>query len=279
MSRGLYTPVYVSLPRHKKVLRLAARLGINRHSAIGLVVDLWAWAMTNSDKTGNLGDVNGEEIAAAVDWRGSSDELVTSLHDAGFLDGSSGAWMIHEWEEYGGKVMTRLEKERARGKENRQLPPQIPQEYSKNTSIIPQELHADETRRDNTRIDNSGVAGEPPPEPPPAVGPVRVNYSPAFEEFWQASPRTGSKANAYKTWQRFRCATIKGEIIAAVTAHRQTEQWRKGYIPHMVKWLNGRHWEDEIDAINADGLSYEERQFREFDEAHRRKVQREREGA
>jgi hypothetical protein len=71
-----------------------------------------------------------------------------------------------------------------------------------------------------------------------------------FELFWAAYPRKVAKGAARKAW-----AATSGrrppvtEIVSAVTAQAETEQWRKEggqYIPHPATWLRAERWGDVV---------------------------------
>jgi len=75
------------------------------------------------------------------------------------------------------------------------------------------------------------------------------NYSDEFESFWYAYPRKIGKGSAYKAWKRISGMPPVEEIIKAINAQRQSEQWKKDggqFIPHPTTWLNAGRWEDEI---------------------------------
>jgi len=71
-----------------------------------------------------------------------------------------------------------------------------------------------------------------------------------FELFWSAYPRKVAKGAARKAW-----AATSGkrppvtEIVSAVTAQAETEQWREAggqYIPHPATWLRAERWGDVV---------------------------------
>lgn len=71
-----------------------------------------------------------------------------------------------------------------------------------------------------------------------------------FELFWSAYPRKVAKGAARKAW-----AETSGkrppvtEIVSAVTAQAETEQWREAggqYIPHPATWLRAERWGDVV---------------------------------
>ena len=76
-----------------------------------------------------------------------------------------------------------------------------------------------------------------------------------FDEFWSQYPKKIGKAAAGKSWRKIKpSAELHQTILAAVSAHKTTDQWTKDggkFIPHPATWLNQRRWEDEIETPSA----------------------------
>ena len=73
--------------------------------------------------------------------------------------------------------------------------------------------------------------------------------SSSFVEFWNAYPRRVGKATALRAFNRKHCSTFMTKILAAITAQRESEQWRKdggAFIPYPASWINRDGWDDEI---------------------------------
>ena len=134
--RGLYTPVYASLPRHAKVQAAATSLVCDRIKLVGHLVSLWTWCLT-----GPGGALTAPQIALAAEWpERSANRFCEALADAGLLERVDGGYIVHEWNEYGGKVAGTQQYDR----ERHAKPPEIPQRFPGTSSL-------DETRRDHTR--------------------------------------------------------------------------------------------------------------------------------
>lgn len=68
-----------------------------------------------------------------------------------------------------------------------------------------------------------------------------------FQAFWKAwpkSPRRVGKAACLKKWVGLGLETNASEIIAAVEALKNTKQWRGGFEPAPLTFINQRRWED-----------------------------------
>lgn len=186
MARGLYVPVCAALPRHRKLLRLATALDLERHKALGLLLDLWVWGLGSADQDGLLPDVEAADIAAAIDWRGDPDALVNSLVASGFLELDGRGFLIHDWREYGGKVVTERVADRqrkARGRASAEPPPDTVSTSGGSPPEVRRKSTVDETRREETRRENT----PPPPSCPADAGGERdrVEYQ-AVSDAWNA---------------------------------------------------------------------------------------------
>ena len=95
-----------SLGAHPKTKKLARLLNISVPTAIGHLHMLWWWALDYA-QDGNLARYQVEDIADAVLWEGSPSLLVSSLLDAGFLEHIDGNPTVHDWPEYGGKLIAK----------------------------------------------------------------------------------------------------------------------------------------------------------------------------
>ena len=84
--------------------------------------------------------------------------------------------------------------------------------------------------------------------------PISPEGEARFQAFWQAYPRKDAKSKAKEAWAKLeRMGEVDpermGAILAAVAAHKRTEQWQREdgrYVPMAATWLNQRRWEDEI---------------------------------
>ena len=65
-----------------------------------------------------------------------------------------------------------------------------------------------------------------------------------FWETWPDSDRKVAKAKCLDVWIRRRLDQTADQIIAHVAAMKETEQWRKGFEPAPLTYLNQKRWED-----------------------------------
>ena len=108
-----------SLARHRKTLRAAGRLSVDRATLIGHLHFLWWWALDNVGADGRLGDMTAYEIAAAAEWPGDPEQFLAALIEAGFIDETPDGLVLHDWYDYAGKFIDRREAERERSRQRR----------------------------------------------------------------------------------------------------------------------------------------------------------------
>lgn len=65
-----------------------------------------------------------------------------------------------------------------------------------------------------------------------------------FWSTWPSSPRKVAKASCLKKWINQKLEPLAEQIITNIELMKQTEQWRKGFEPAPMTYLNGRRWED-----------------------------------
>lgn len=107
------------LGRHPKTRRLARMLGISLPAAVGHLHYLWWWAMDFAED-GDLSGYDSYEIAEAAMWEGDPDEIVDALVHARFLDRTGdGGLVLHDWDEYAGRLIERRARDRERKRRER----------------------------------------------------------------------------------------------------------------------------------------------------------------
>jgi len=105
--------LHQEMPRHKKILVLARLLKVDRRYAVGLMIDLWTWSLDNADSSGNLSGMTADDIEMALDWPAKkSGKLIEALLKANLLEDRGGAYALHDWSDYTGKLSERRESKR-----------------------------------------------------------------------------------------------------------------------------------------------------------------------
>lgn len=84
--------------------------------------------------------------------------------------------------------------------------------------------------------------------------------SPGFLRFWQAWPKSErkvAKAECAKKWRKENLEGDTDAITAHVVAMKATKQWRDGYDPAPLTYLNQRRWLDAADGPGGDAPPWE----------------------
>ena len=104
-----------TMAKHPKTLRLSRLLKVDRRYAVGLLHDLFSWALDAAGKYGELTGMEKEDIAAALDLPGKKGlQTVDALVASGYLDLRENCYSVHNWYQYAGKLNDKREADRKR---------------------------------------------------------------------------------------------------------------------------------------------------------------------
>ena len=112
----MWIELHDTLPDNKKVVNLAAELHIDIDMAVGKLVRLWLWALTNR-RDGDFSQNDEPTIAEKMRWTKSASLLVNAMVRHGLLDKTEGGYHIHDWEEYAISLMARDEERKKKTRE------------------------------------------------------------------------------------------------------------------------------------------------------------------
>lgn len=102
--------------------------------------------------------------------------------------------------------------------------------------------HASVTRELPVKAEGKGREGKGTKTPP-----TPFEGDGAFGDFWAEYPRKDAKQQAIKAWQRLRPTDeTQAQIMTSLEDYKQSDQWRRGIIPHAATWLNQGRWMDEL---------------------------------
>ncbi|HEX6543871.1 MAG TPA: hypothetical protein VF040_19105 [Ktedonobacterales bacterium] len=92
-----YVQVAQSVARHRKTLRLARLLNMDRYQVVGRLVEFWSWCLDNAPR-GCLAGVEPDILADVLDYDGKPSELVAALLAAEVLeDVGDGFLWVADW--------------------------------------------------------------------------------------------------------------------------------------------------------------------------------------
>lgn len=96
--------VHQALVTHRKLKALARSLRVRRAVALGHLVCLWCWALDNAPD-GDLAGIDERDIQEAADWPKKPGTFLEALVATGFLDDKGGQLIIHDWDDYAGRLI------------------------------------------------------------------------------------------------------------------------------------------------------------------------------
>jgi hypothetical protein len=215
--------VHQSLPKHRKTLRLAALLQCDCHTAVGLLIFLWTWALDNVPASGSLGDLWPEEIANIAGWAGDADVLVSALVTAGWIDKREDGYALHDWQDYAGRLIEAREAERKRSQrrraDQRATAGRPPDDQQTTAGTVPYRTPPDPTLPDPTGPDHT--------EPNQGGASRKSPAQPIDEQFIEdAIARWGRRLDDVDG--RIRRAMNAGGFRGAADQRQYVEDWLEG---------------------------------------------------
>lgn len=241
--------LHQELREHPKAKRIARRLQMPLPHVIGHLSCLWLWCLSYA-QDGDLSAFDVEDIADGALYEGDAADFHAALVAEGFIEeAEDGTQQIHDWHEYGGKLLHRKKANAERMKVARASHDERTQFNVDGTcKACAAHVEATEIARAehvqntcNARVEPEERRGEKRRnKPPKSPGGGQV-----FDAFWTSYPRNDGKANAVKAWQKIKPdAEQTALIMTGLERAKLTEQWQRGIIPHASTWLNQQRWLD-----------------------------------
>lgn len=171
------------LAGHPKTKRFRRALGVSVPMAIGHLHLLWWWALDYA-QDGDLSRYEPEDVADAAMWEGDASQFLDALATAGFVDRDGKTVVLHDWDEYAGRLIQKREQNRERQRRSRERNASVTHDNSVSHGATQQDQ--DQTQPEPTKDadgDASAHPGEPALDKPPAeaVEPYYVQTEPADE--------------------------------------------------------------------------------------------------
>jgi hypothetical protein len=169
-----WTESHQSLGDHPKTLKAARLLGISTVQLVGHLHYLWWWALDYAPE-GDVSRFDALDLAVGARWEGDADEFVDALTNVGFLEHTAEQTLIHDWGDYGGKLVRRKEANASRMRQARaHEKPAQPRHKSerathvRNTSQNVRSQRREEERREEDTGDtpHSPLSAQAPPSSP-----------------------------------------------------------------------------------------------------------------
>lgn len=115
----LWIKSYVATDRDPKTGKFCRRTGMDRPTAVGALHMFWWWAVDWAPD-GDISEIEPEDIADAMHFKGDPLELISALNEAGYIEETESGRGIVNWMEIGGKIIQNREKDAARKAEKRE---------------------------------------------------------------------------------------------------------------------------------------------------------------
>lgn len=146
-----------SLGTHRKVLELCQLLDIEDTQAIGLLHYFWWWALDNA-ASGDITGITPDTIAIACHWnhpgqgrKRDSKRLFDALLTANFLELNANKVLIHDWDDYAGKLIKAREIDRIRHRVKHADSTGTPSELRRNSeATVPNSIYIKEIHKEKT---------------------------------------------------------------------------------------------------------------------------------
>lgn len=115
-------------------------------------------------------------------------------------------------------------------------------EVNKKRNVSETELKRPQSTDTDTDTDTT-------PLPPPKKG---ESFSVSFLSFWKSYPKKVGKDAAWRAWKKRKDIPVDS-VFSIIERQKQTDQWKRGFIPNPATWINQGRWEDEIESMNGGG--------------------------
>jgi uncharacterized protein YdaU (DUF1376 family) len=213
--------------------RDTAHLSMLEHGAYGLLLDRYysTEAGIPADQAHRLARARSKDERAAVD--AVLGEFFTLL---------DGVWINGRAEREVERAQTKIKAARENGKAGGRPKKNPETSEQKPTGLL---LGSDlETELKAHQIPDTRHQKTKTPQPPEKSG----GDDPAgFAEFWNSWPASARKQDRKKCaekWRRSKFGANLPAIVAHVEAAKQSKQWRDGFEPAPLTYLNGERWAD-----------------------------------
>lgn len=259
-----YIELHQAVFDHRKTIVAAELLDIPEVHLVGHLAALWTWCIDNCPD--GILPTSNRVIARGARYTDSADEFVSALTEAGFVECTDIGLVIHDWGDYGGKLITKRRAnadKQARYRE-RQSGDELP--HRAVTVTKPSRNALEKSREEKSREDGSPL----PPKGDAVDQRIPDDFSPdeirvawalgkgfakaeighhteAFTTYWQSEsgPRA-KKRNWQKAWQTWLLRETPGKWRPSLAT-------ANGMPPEIARlpWNNATRlkWENDHRAV------------------------------
>lgn len=217
------------LPEKPEVIQLANMLEVTEYCIVGMLHKLWGWFDTHT--------VNGHAVGVTFVF------IDRYIGVTGFAESvASVGWLIDDGDgvEIPGFDIHNGESAKKRAQAAKRKSKQRAQEVTEPAG----QMSRSERDKSVTREEKRREYSLNPHKPPSKGGGVS-----RFDEWWAMYPKKVGKKAVRQKWKARKLDDRADELIHDVLRRTdQDRQWRQGFIPNPLTYINGDRWEDEIDT-------------------------------
>jgi hypothetical protein len=197
-----------SIRNHPKIKKASRLAGVNEFEMIGRLHCLWWWALDYAPD-GDVTKYSQEDIESAVDWTGDPGRFYRALIDCGFNGHcglleyvDDGSIVIHDWHNYGGRLLEKRELNAQRMRDKRAS-------HVQNTSIARTGAteQTEQTEQNSTEDNNDQ----------PAKPGLSELQSFVLQTFGAKRFRNGTQSAIVAAWDRYPIENVKAACTWAAT--------------------------------------------------------------
>lgn len=207
-----------------KLRSLAKEVGCSQNEALGCLVRLWLWGISNADSSGRI--VGGDEgdivdvLSAGIDRQYTAESVVSAMKTTGWIDIDDNGIYLHDWDEWQSqwyKDANARRKDAERKRAARAL--------QRSTTEATLDPHKSEPKKAAKK-----------------TVPIKKDYPEGFENFWSVYPKKVGKGEAYKKF----CARVndgwsEAELTEAASRYAECierDKTDERYIKHPKTFLS-----------------------------------------
>jgi hypothetical protein len=167
-----YIELHQAVFDHRKTIEVADSLDLPEVYVVGHLAALWAWAIDNC-QSGVLPSSH-RVIARGARWPGDPNLFVTSLITSGYVDQTLDGLLIHDWPDYGGKLIAKRQANAAKQARYRERQEGSELRNQSVTDTLPSRYPLEKSRVEKSRVEKNISPPTPSPGEPTTPKPKTI---------------------------------------------------------------------------------------------------------